>query len=99
MKAKEFLAACFFLFGALLIWPLITIANRPVLVGGVPALVVYLFTVWAVIVGVLVAVRRPHQYPRLPRDSPGCYKAHLTSNDRIDSRPFMCFSFRMKRYN
>ena len=56
MKARELLAACFFLFGALLIWPLLTIANRPVLVGGVPALVVYLFSVWAIIVGVLVAV-------------------------------------------
>ena len=56
MKAKELLAACFLLFGALLIWPLLTIANRPVLVGGVPALAVYLFAVWAIIVGVLVAV-------------------------------------------
>ena len=56
MKAKEFLAACFFLFGALLIWPLLTIANRPVLVAGVPALVVYLFAIWAAIVSVLVAV-------------------------------------------
>lgn len=56
MKARELLAACFFLFGALLIWPLLTIANRPMLVGGVPTLVVYLFAVWAIIVGVLVAV-------------------------------------------
>jgi hypothetical protein len=56
MKAKELLAACFFLFGALLIWPLLTIANRPVLVGGVPALAVYLFTIWGIMVGVLVAV-------------------------------------------
>ena len=56
MKARELLAACFFLFGALLIWPLLTIANRPVLVGGVPALVVYLFAVWAIIVSVLIAV-------------------------------------------
>lgn len=56
MKAKELLAACFLLFGALLIWPLLTIANRPVLVWGVPALVVYLFSVWGIMVGVLVAV-------------------------------------------
>src|SRR6266568_3534957 len=65
MKARELLAACFFLFGALLIWPLLTIANRPVLVGGVPALVVYLFAVWAIIVSVLivVAIRR-----RAPED-------------------------------
>ncbi len=56
MKARELLAACFLLFGALLIWPLLTIANRPVLVGGVPALVVYLFSIWGIMVGVLVAV-------------------------------------------
>lgn len=60
MKARELLAACFLLFGALLVWPLLTIANRPVLIGGVPALVLYLFAVWVAIVAVLVtaAVRR-----------------------------------------
>ena len=60
MKARELLAACFLLFGALLLWPLLTIANRPVLIWGVPALVLYLFAVWAVIVAVLIAaaVRR-----------------------------------------
>ena len=56
MKARELLAACFLLFGALLVWPLLTIANRPVLIWGVPALVLYLFAVWAAIVAVLVAV-------------------------------------------
>lgn len=55
MKARELLAACFLLFGALLIWPLLTIANRPVLIWGVPALVLYLFAVWAAIVAVLIA--------------------------------------------
>ena len=60
MKARELLAACFLLFGALLLWPLLTIANRPVLIWGVPALVLYLFAVWAAIVVVLIAaaVRR-----------------------------------------
>ena len=60
MKARELLAACFLLFGALLLWPLLTIANSPVLIWGVPALVLYLFAVWAVIVAVLIAaaVRR-----------------------------------------
>jgi hypothetical protein len=60
MKARELLVACFLLFGALLLWPLLTIANRPVLIGGVPALVLYLFGVWAAIVVVLIvaAVRR-----------------------------------------
>jgi uncharacterized membrane protein len=56
MKARELLAACFVLFGALLLWPLLTIANRPVLIWDVPALVLYLFAVWAAMVAVLVAV-------------------------------------------
>jgi len=60
MKARELLAACFLLFGALLLWPLLTIANRPVLILGVPALALYLFAVWVAIVAVLIAaaVRR-----------------------------------------
>ena len=53
MKAKEILAACFVFCGGLLVWPLLTIANRPVLIGGIPALVLYLFAVWAVIIAVL----------------------------------------------
>ena len=56
MKARELLAACFLFFGTLLVWPLLTIANRPVLIAGVPALALYLFAVWAAIVAVLVAV-------------------------------------------
>ena len=56
MKARELLAACFLFFGTLLVWPLLTIANRPVLIWGVRALVLYLFGVWAAIVAVLVAV-------------------------------------------
>jgi hypothetical protein len=60
MKAKELLVACFVLFGACLLWPLLAIANRPFLILGVPALVLYLLAVWAAIVSVLVvtAVRR-----------------------------------------
>ena len=58
MKAKELLAACFVLFGALLVWPLLSIPNRAVLVAGVPALVLYLFAVWAAIVLVLAWVSR-----------------------------------------
>ena len=59
MRAREFLPACFLVFTALLVWPLLTIANRPALVAGVPALVLYLFAVWAVVVAVLAwAVRR-----------------------------------------
>ena len=54
MTAKELLATCFVLFGALLAWPLLSIPNRLVLVRGIPALVLYLFAVWVAIVGVLV---------------------------------------------
>jgi membrane protein implicated in regulation of membrane protease activity len=53
VRGKELLAALFPIFTALLVWPLLTVANRPVLVAGVPALVLYLFCVWAAIVGLL----------------------------------------------
>ncbi|HEY7648600.1 MAG TPA: hypothetical protein VID04_06305 [Methylomirabilota bacterium] len=53
MRVRDLLPACFLVFTALLIWPLLTIANRPALIAGVPALVLYLFAVWAVIVAVL----------------------------------------------
>jgi len=56
VTARELLGACFILFGALLVWPLLSIPNRPALVAGVPALVLYLFAVWAAIVGVLIWV-------------------------------------------
>jgi uncharacterized membrane protein (DUF4010 family) len=59
VKPQELLGACVLLFGALLCWPLLSIPNRPVLVAGVPALVLYLFVVWSAIVGVLIwAARR-----------------------------------------
>jgi hypothetical protein len=50
---REFLAVCFGLFAALLVWPVLSIPNRPVLLAGIPSLVVYLFAVWAAIVLVL----------------------------------------------
>jgi len=53
MRARELLATCFVLFAALLLWPLLSIPNRLVLVGGIPALVLFLFVVWAAIVVVL----------------------------------------------
>jgi hypothetical protein len=53
MKPRDVLPACFVLFTALLVWPLLSIPNRPLLVVGVPALVLYLFVVWAALVGVL----------------------------------------------
>ena len=53
MKGREVLSACFVLFGVLLVWPLLTIANRATLVAGIPALVLYLFTVWVGNVGLI----------------------------------------------
>ena len=67
MKAAERLVAAFLLVAALLVWPLLAIPNRPVLILGVPALVVYLFTLWTLVVAVLwVAARRG----RVPEDAP-----------------------------
>jgi hypothetical protein len=67
MKAAELIVACFLLFGACLVWPLLAIANRPVLVFGVPALVLYLFGLWAGMVVVLVSLARR---VRPPEDEP-----------------------------
>ena len=53
VRSKELLAVLFPIFAALLVWPLLTVANRPVLVAGIPALVLYLFSVWVVLVAVL----------------------------------------------
>ena len=65
MKAVELVVACFLLFGVCLVWPLLAIANRPVLVLGVPALVLYLFAVWAAMVVALISLARR---VRLPED-------------------------------
>jgi len=58
MKAAELVVACFLLFGACLVWPLLAIANRPVLVLGIPGLVLYLFVLWGAMVVVLVILAR-----------------------------------------
>ena len=65
MKAAELVLAFFLLFGACLVWPLLAIANRPVLVLGVPALVLYLFALWGAMVVVLVSLAR---HVRPPED-------------------------------
>ena len=57
MRGKELLAVLFPLFAALLVWPLLTVANRPVLIAGIPSLVLYLFVVWAALVAVLAWAR------------------------------------------
>ena len=58
MKPRDLLPACFVLFTTLLVWPLLSIPNLPALVAGVPALVLYLFAVWALIVAVLAWTAR-----------------------------------------
>jgi hypothetical protein len=58
VKPRDLLPACFVLFTTLLVWPLLSIPNRPALVAGVPALVLYLFAVWALIVAVLAWTAR-----------------------------------------
>ena len=49
--------AALVILGALLFnYPLLTLFNRPALVGGVPVLYVYVFVAWALLVGLLVLV-------------------------------------------
>jgi hypothetical protein len=67
MKAPELVVACFLLFGACLVWPLLSIANHPSLVFGVPPLVLYLFGLWVAIVLVSAALARR---ARPPEDEP-----------------------------
>ncbi len=67
MKAVELVLACFVLFAACLVWPLLAIANRPVLVLGVPAMVLHLFGIWTAMVVVLSALARRL---RSPEDEP-----------------------------
>jgi hypothetical protein len=58
MHGRDLLVALFFLGGALLSWPLLTIVNQPRTIVGIPLLVVYLFGVWAAIIAVLFWVTR-----------------------------------------
>lgn len=58
MRARDLLPACFLLFTALLVWPLLSIPNHAVLVVGVPSLVLYLFLIWVIIVAALIRAAR-----------------------------------------
>jgi hypothetical protein len=62
MRAVDLAVASFLLLGACLVWPLLSIVNRPVLVLGVPLLVLYLFALWAALVAVAAAIAR-HAHP------------------------------------
>jgi hypothetical protein len=53
MKSKDLLVALFALGVVLLSWPFLTVVNGPTAVLGIPLLILYLFAVWAGIIGVL----------------------------------------------
>jgi hypothetical protein len=63
MHGRDLLVALFFLGGALLSWPLLTIVNQLRTVLGIPVLVVYLFSVWAGIIAVLFWAARREEGP------------------------------------
>lgn len=63
MRVTERIVASFLLFAALLAWPILSIANRPALVLGMPALALYLFVVWGAIVVVLWRLDRQARGP------------------------------------
>lgn len=50
------LAALFVLGGLLFNYPLLALFNRPVMLGSVPLLYVYVFAAWAVLIGLLALV-------------------------------------------
>jgi hypothetical protein len=57
MKSQRFVAV--FILGFLLLnYPLLSLFNRRVLVGGFPLLYLYLFLVWAVLIGLIAIVVR-----------------------------------------
>jgi hypothetical protein len=61
MRAAERAVAFFLLFLACLVWPLLGIANRRVLVLGLPPLVLYLFALWAAMVAACYWIARPRR--------------------------------------
>jgi hypothetical protein len=63
MRAVDLAVASFLLLGACLVWPLLSIVNRPVMVLGVPLLVLYLFAAWAALVVVAALVARHAHAP------------------------------------
>lgn len=50
------LVALFVLGGLLFNYPLLALFNRPVMLGSVPLLYVYVFAAWAVLIGLLALV-------------------------------------------
>lgn len=55
MKQQRLIAV--FIFSCLLLnYPLLVIFNQPGLVSWMPALILYLFGVWALLIGVLIVI-------------------------------------------
>ncbi len=52
MKTARLLLLCL-TFGVLINEPIISVVNRPVLIGGIPVLYLYVFSVWAAMIGAL----------------------------------------------
>ena len=59
-KKHQQLLALFLLFLLLFNYPIISIANKPVLVAGIPLLYLYLFTTWLLMIVLLAWVIRRH---------------------------------------
>lgn len=55
IKAQR-LAALFVLGNVLFNYPLLALFNRPVMLGGLPLLYVYIFAAWALLIGLLALV-------------------------------------------
>jgi hypothetical protein len=53
MKSKDLLVALFMLGVVLLSWPLLVVVNSSRVILGIPLLALYLFGVWAGIIGIL----------------------------------------------
>ena len=68
LKKHQRLLALFLLFLMLFNYPVISIVNRPVLVGGIPLLYLYLFLAWLLMIGLLAWV----------------VKGHITQKDRYE---------------
>jgi membrane protein implicated in regulation of membrane protease activity len=68
MKGKDLLVALFALGIVLLSWPLLTAVNHPRALFGIPLLVLYLFVVWAGIIGAVCWVVRRAETGDSPSD-------------------------------
>ena len=58
-KAVTYLVVIFLVFAAALHYPFLAVANKPVLVSGIPVFLIYLMVVWLLLVAVgFVIIRK-----------------------------------------